>query len=106
MNDTELFFWLARAMGGVAAVDFGAVLPTEIGKKWPPTIYSYDQPRERARASLLCGKFTRSRRQSYYPGAPFGQRPFTDLSGLQGIAPSDNIIYPWGIIPSKELHTW
>jgi len=104
MNDTELFFWLARAMGGVAAVDFGAVLTTELGRKMAPHPWIHMTGLEHVPGLAF---FTES---IHLAGAkaiiqvlPSASARSHTRSGLQGIAPTGGIIYPWVTIPSKKM---
>lgn len=105
MNDTELFFWLARAKGGVAAIDFGALLTTEIGKKMAPHPWIYLTSYDQVPGLYF---FTES---MHLAGAkvlaqllPSASARSHTCSGLQGIAPTAGIVYPWATIPSKELN--
>ena len=105
VNDTELFFWLARAMGGVSVIDFGALLTTELGKKMAPHPWVYMTSHEEVPGLSF---FTESMRlagaKSIAQILPSASARSHTCSGLQGVAPSGGIVYPWVTIPSKEMN--
>lgn len=105
MNDAELFFWLARAVGGVAAVDFGAVLTTELGKKMAPHPWIQMTGLEHVSGlAFFAESMHLAGAKAFIQVLPSAGGRSHPRSGETPIAPTGGIVYPWATIPSLDLH--